>query len=574
MINYIDKLKQKCQVDEKFYDIVDSLFSKLINFSYITKREQKKLERKLYENIDTILIGNDISIDYKTGYYDAIRKELYIKDITNIESVYLRVLYALTTTEIINNSYNVGYSTVSLSKVNYKTEYKNFGLNRAVISNLVCRLLYTEPIALSIVPTYRNYENDFLGNKIVSDNDIYFLEGKLLKQICYIFNLSEENLYSNLFISPKKYINKFFNKMTIETQDKLLDTLDEISKKYSNYNKLVFLNKKLDINYIEFKKISLKSDTSKLKREKESIKLAIRNALLPLIFSEDDEVMGSELDNNIDACLSEQINKLEEEIILLISSIQNILVEYLISSEYKYSNIMYAIKLKELENLLILKNELLEENTFNAISVKLMNSFVFTASNLIEKIKYSIINKILSSNKYIRIYKTIQFNKLTNIKSSDDTSIIVLSVDGSFLQIATVNSLNKPMKSLKNNTKFVNIENMSYLLNNPISNKDTKSYEEIFTKIKDAFPEYHNVQIENMFITDILNNNLVIILDNESFKIIEIKRNKNGNYDLLPINLSETYNVFSLNNMSSLPVLYKKNENIFKKAANFFTFFS
>lgn len=574
MINYIDKLKQKCQVDEKFYDIVDSLFSKLINFSYITKREQKKLERKLYENIDTILIGNDISIDYKTGYYDAIRKELYIKDITNIESVYLRVLYALTTTEIINNSYTVGYSTVSLSKVNYKTEYKNFGLNRAVISNLVCRLLYTEPIALSIIPTYRNYENDFLGNKIVSDNDIYFLEGKLLKQICYIFNLNEENLYSNLFISPKKYINKFFNKMTIETQNKLLDTLDEISKKYSNYNKLVFLNKKLDINYIEFKKISLKSDTSKLKREKESIKLAIRNALLPLIFSEDDEVMGSELDNNIDACLSEQINKLEEEIILLISSIQNILVEYLISSEYKYSNIMYAIKLKELENLLILKNELLEENTFNAISVKLMNSFEFTASNLIEKIKYSIINKILSSNKYIRIYKTIQFNKLTNIKSSDDTSIIVLSVDGSFLQIATVNSLDKPMKSLKNNTKFVNIENMSYLLNNPISNKDTKSYEEIFTKIKDAFPEYHNVQIENMFITDVLNNNLVIILDNESFKIIEIKRNKNGNYDLLPINLSETYNVFSLNNMSSLPVLYKKNENIFKKAANFFTFFS
>ena len=467
MINYIDKLKEKCNVNEQFYNIVDGLFKKLINFGYITRRGQKKLERKLYENIDTILIGNDLSIDYKTGYYDAIRKELYIKDLNNIESVYLRVLYALTTSEVVNNHYSVGYSTVSLSKVNYKIEHKNFGLNRAVISNLVCRLLYTEPVALSIIPTYRNYENDFLGNKIASDNDIYFLEGKLLKQICYIFDLHEENLYSNLFSSPRKYIDRFFSKMSIETQNDILKYLDEVSRKYSNYNKLVFLNKKLDLNYIEFKKTILNSDTSKLQKEKESIKLAIRNALLPLIYNDDEDVIGSELDNNIDACLSEQINKLEEEIIEIVSLIQSILVEYLISSEYKYSNIMYVIKLKELKNLLIVENELLDENIFNAITSKLMNSFEFTASNLTEKIKYSIITEMLSTDKYIRIYKNIKFNKLTDLDMSDDEAIIVLSVDGSFLQLAKVDSLNTPMKRLKNNTKFINIENMSYLLNNP-----------------------------------------------------------------------------------------------------------
>lgn len=573
MINYIDKLKEKCNVNEQFYNIVDGLFNKLISFGYITHREQKKLERKLYENIDTILIGNNLSIDYKTGYYDAIRKELYIKDLKNIESVYLRVIYALTTSKVINNSYNVGYSTVSLSKVNYKIEHKNFGFNRAVISNLVCRLLYTEPIALSIIPTYRNYENDFLGNKIVSDNDIYFLEGKLLKQICYIYDLHEENLYSNLFFSPQKYIDKFFSKMPIETQNNILDYLDKISKKYSNYNKLVFLNKKLDLNYIDFKKTVLKDDTSKIQREKENIKLAIRNALLPLIYNEDEDVLGSELDNNIDACLSEQIDRLENEIIDEISQIQNILVEYLISSEYKYSNIMYVVKLKELKNILIFENELLNENLFNAISVKLMNSFEFTASNLTEKIKYSIITEMLSSNKYIRIYKNIKFNKLIDVNLPDDEAIVVLSVDGSFLQIAKVDSLNIPMKKLVNNTKFINIENMSYLLNNPDVSKDTKNYEEIFTLIHQEYPEYSNVKIENMFIANISNYSFVIIIHDDTFNILNIQKN-NDKYILSPISLSETYNVFSLNNMSNLPVLYKKNETIFQKAMNFFTFFS
>ena len=573
MINYIDKLKEKCNVNEQFYNIVDGLFKKLINFGYITRRGQKKLERKLYENIDTILIGNDLSIDYKTGYYDAIRKELYITDLNNIESVYLRVLYALTTSEVVNNHYSVGYSTVSLSKVNYKIEHKNFGLNRAVISNLVCRLLYTEPVALSIIPTYRNYENDFLGNKIASDNDIYFLEGKLLKQICYIFDLHEENLYSNLFSSPRKYIDRFFSKMSIETQNDILKYLDEVSRKYSNYNKLVFLNKKLDLNYIEFKKTILNSDTSKLQKEKESIKLAIRNALLPLIYNDDEDVIGSELDNNIDACLSEQINKLEEEIIEIVSLIQSILVEYLISSEYKYSNIMYVIKLKELKNLLIVENELLDENIFNAITSKLMNSFEFTASNLTEKIKYSIITEILSTDKYIRIYKNIKFNKLTDLDMSDDEAIIVLSVDGSFLQIAKVDSLNTPMKRLKNNTKFINIENMSYLLNNPDVTKDTKNYEELFTLVHNQFPEYSNVRIENMFLANISNNSFIIIMHDDTFSILNIQKDNNG-YILSPTSLSESYNVFSFNTLSNLPALYKKNETIIQKALNIFTFFS
>ena len=234
---------------------------------------------------------------------------------------------------------------------------------------------------------------------------------------------------------------------------------------------------------------------------------------------------------------------------------------------------MYVIKLKELKNLLIVENELLDENIFNAITSKLMNSFEFTASNLTEKIKYSIITEMLSTDKYIRIYKNIKFNKLTDLDMSDDEAIIVLSVDGSFLQLAKVDSLNTPMKSLKNNTKFINIENMSYLLNNPDVTKDTKNYEELFTLVHNQFPEYSNVRIENMFLANISNNSFVIIIHDGTFNILNVQKDNNS-YILSPTSLSESYNVFSFNTLSNLPALYKKNETIIQKAMNIFTFFS
>ena len=103
------------------------------------------------------------------------------------------------------------------------------------------------------------FNSDFLGNEIKSDNDIYFLEGKILSQICYTLNLNEEDLYNNLFSSsPSKYLNRFFAKSKIDNLDKLLTEFDKISRLYSNYNKLCFLNNKLNANYINIKKNILK----------------------------------------------------------------------------------------------------------------------------------------------------------------------------------------------------------------------------------------------------------------------------------------------------------------------------
>ena len=37
-MNYLDKLKEKCKVEERFYSIVEGIFEKLLEFGYIKKR--------------------------------------------------------------------------------------------------------------------------------------------------------------------------------------------------------------------------------------------------------------------------------------------------------------------------------------------------------------------------------------------------------------------------------------------------------------------------------------------------------------------------------------------------------
>ena len=239
-MDYLEKFKEKCKLNNDFMEKLDFLFERLIHFGYIDRTNLNRLSKKLYNNINAVFLTSDKVHDYKTGYYDAITKELYIKDTNDLESFFLRIIYAITTSQKKEDVYTVGYSTTSLSKLNYKQEHKNYGLNRAVVSNLVCRLLYTEPTTLSIVPTYRTYKKDFLGNGIDADNNIYFLEGQILKQMCFALNIQEEDLYYHLFVNPVSYLNKILAKCKVENPDQLLSIFDRASKNYSNYNKLLY----------------------------------------------------------------------------------------------------------------------------------------------------------------------------------------------------------------------------------------------------------------------------------------------------------------------------------------------
>lgn len=568
-MNYLDKLKEKCDLSNEFMDIVSNIFTKLIEFGYITSRTSRLLERRLYENIDVVLFDADTSHDYKTGYYDAVKKELYIKDITNIESIYLRLMYAMTTTEISKEAFNVGYSTACLSNTSYKIVHKNFGINRAVVSNLVCRLLYTEPTTLSIVPTYRTYENDFLGNKISSDNDIYFLEGKLLSQICFAFNIDEEELYYNLFTNPKKYLNKFLVKTRLENPQTLLEIFDTISRKYSNYNKLVYLNKLLDINYIEIKKNALSNDTKHLLDEKKRIQLSIHTTLEKLTAKKIKK--DNNFDNNIELSLSGEISSLEEIILKNIIDLQNILVNSLIQSEMSYATIPYTIKLKTLEKILLVENSDLKQQIYNVITYRVLNTFENTASNLIEKMKYSIANEVLSSDKYIKIYKNMKFKRLFNLPYKENTSIAAISVDDSFMQLLEISSLNKQAKSLNNNTTPIHLESFGYLLNNLSSKQDTDRIEKIYTNMKSEFKELSNVSIENVYMTNFdLDFNLIIVTQDDDYKIIKFTEN-NNNFKYKLVKLSESYSIFNQDSANNnLPIAYKKNISAAKRVLSFF----
>ena len=570
MKDYLKKLQKKCDIDENLMVVIKDLIDKLIKFGYISSMEYGKISKKLFDNIDTVITGDINGLDYKTGYYDAMKKELYIKDTSNFESIYLRILYILSTTEIDDKKFNVGYSITSLAKKSYKINHKNFGLNRAVISNLVCRLLYTLPTTLSIVPTYRTYENDFLGNKLSSDNDIYFLEGKLLKELCYCCDISEESLYSNLFSSsPIKFLDKAFEKSGIDNISEIEDLFDTTSRMYSNYNKLCFLNRKLNENYINIRKNILNDDISELNKEQDRIKLAIKTAIQKLEYKElniDDD----EFDNKIESSLSEKISFLEENILLNIYKIQNILVNVLIKNESKYEPIEYAIKLKEINSLLIVENDVLKDAIYTTISTKLLSTSESTASNLVAKIKYSLVNQIISSDKYIKIYKNLSFKKLNDLKLKTNSSLVVLTSENNFLNLVEISKLNEKSKNLDNNTKIIHLENLRYLLTNPSITTDTYKIEEIFSAIKNKYKKYAKLQIENVYWTSVYEPGLLFIMDDNGFDVLKIKIT-DENIELSTVKLSENYNVFDVHG-ENLPAPYSKNKktSIFQKIVALF----
>ena len=220
----------------------------------------------------------------------------------------------------------------------------------------------------------------------------------------------------------------------------------------------------------------------------------------------------------------------------------------------------------------MLKNEKLSTKIYETIVYKLLNSYEKTASNVIEKMKYSIVNEIVSSDKYIKIYKNLSFKRLNGLKLSENTAVVALTVDNSFLQLVTINSLNKQMKKLENNTNSIHLDNLSYLLNNPSIIKDISVVEKIFTSIRTKFNEFNNVTIENMYICNIESNILVVIAENDKFDILKVTIDKSDKINTKIVSTSETYNIFNLKDNtynSNLPVLYDKRKSLLKSLFSF-----
>ena len=545
---YLEKLAKKCTLSEEFIDIIDKFLDKLIDFGYISKRNKNSLSKKLLNNLDTVIIANnDSNIDFKTGYYDANKKELYLKDLKNLQAVYLRLLYVITTKENLDSTFSTGYSKSFQSQTSFGIEYKNFGINRAVMSNLVCRILYTLPTTLSIVPTYRTYENNFLGYKVNSDNDIYFLEGKMLRQICFALNISEEKLYSNLFaINPSREIAKVFEKIT---DGDILFFLDKLSRTYSNYNKLCYYNNLITDNYIEIKKSVNTPDASHAISRKHEIELSLKKVMQKM-FPEEESNNNVE-DNlllNLEGSLAEKITDLENLILEYISKIQEILSVEIIKTKNKFSPLGYASKLKAFEDMLILRNDALTKEIHDTVTQSLIFANEFSCTNLIEKIKYSLVLHGLSTNNNMKLFNDTKFNKLLGINESLSTASIVIK-NGNFLEIANIKDLDKDNLYLHDNVELLKLSSIGHMLN---TSSSSDAIEEVITKIRDFDVKYSKLDVNNLYLAKDEYHTYIIInnISNPSVFLVD----KDLNISL--INFSEDYII--LGETTSLPAIYKE----------------
>ncbi len=554
--SYLLKLQKKCNLTDDFINIINSLISKLLEFGYISKLDVNKLYKKLYTNIDVVLTGSKDLLDYKTGYYDALKKELYIKDITNIQAVYLRLLYVLCTKQVNDKHFLIGYSEAKLAKENYKPKHYNFGFNRAVLSNLTCRLLYTLPQSLSLMPTYRSYQNNFLGYNIIADNDIYFLEGKLLRQICFIYRISEESLYANLF----SYKGSSFLKK--HDLDKIYKLFDIISRTYSNYNKLCYFNRLLNDNFLKIKQNSIKKKidiTELYKRENELIR-TVKTVLNKINHNKHDE---KDLDNNytaLELSLTEKLDELETDILTEITDIQTLFITKVIEEKENFAKDTYVIYLKKLEDMLILKSSKIHIEIFNSITYDVIHSNESSCTNLVSKLKYYLADYMLGKEKYIRLYEDLTFRIVQGInENSDDICVMINS--GLLNELVYIKDLCKdPKENLgHNNVEFLNSKNLKHIINTNI--KETESIEKLFTSLRTTYLEFNNISINDVYIYDAKTEKLLLIIANNIEYIVLIDDSNMDDIKFELLNLSEKYTL--INNNENLPMLYTNKPSLF-----------
>lgn len=558
--------QKKFKLSDSFIETIESLLNKLVDFGYIGLFKKRNLIEKLFTNIEEIHIGTVNQLDYKTGFYDANKKVLYIKDEKDIASVYLRLLYVFTTTPLENNSHSTGYMITKLKTDSYRMEHINFGINRAIMSNLVCKLCNMIPTDMHIFSTYKKYSHNFLGQTIEAENNIYALEGKLLSELCFALNIDEQMLFTGLFSpAPYKYLENLLNKKDFSLNDEFFGIFDNISRKYNWYNKLAFLSKKLNNNYLEFKKHALDHDTANLISEKSALIKQIRIVLSSLNekdrFDLNDEQDSEEYTN---ASLNEELSKLESELRENIIKIQSILCDVIISNDKYLTDYQYATRLKQFSTMLIVKNEKLEKKLIEVILYKLLPKDELTSVNLTVKIKYMLIQNILSENNFTSISKIFTFNIIPElIDENQGIALALLNVNGNFARLVQINELNKPLEEMNTTPSFIPLDNFNYLLNSDYSNLYVGLLEKVYTALRLQFSEFKNLKLSELYIFE-YGSQKYLIANHEDKVYVLTFNSATSNFNFKMLEVSENYSLFEKanikfnNNKNILPMIYKK----------------
>ena len=558
------KFKEKFHLSNEFIDTIESLLDKLVDFGYIGLFKKRALIEKLYNNIEEVYIGTQNPLDYKTGFYDANKKVLYIKNEQDIASVYLRLLYVFTTTSLQENSHSTGYMITRLKTDSYKIEHINFGINRAIISNLVCKLCNMVSTDIRIFSTYKTYQHNFFGYTIEAENNIYALEGKILSELCFALNLDEQILFTGLFSqNPYKYLENLLAKKGIALDDDFFDIFDNISRKYNWYNKLAFLSKKLNNNYLEFKKHALDNDTAELIAEKEALNNQIK-LVLSSLSSEDRFDLSDEnsTESLTDASLNEELSKLESEIKSNLVSLQNILCKKIISNTKYLTDYQYASRLKQFSTMLVVKNDELDKEITNIILHKLLPKDEITTVNLTVKIKYMLIQNILSENNYTSISKAFTFSIIPElIDENTGVALALLNINGNFARLVQIGDLNKPLEDMDTKPSFIPLDNFAYLLNSDYSNMYVGYLEKIYTALRFKYSEFKNLKLSELYMFEYNSKKYLIVNHSNDAYVLTVSIFQN-NYDFRMLDVSEHYSLFDKSNVNiiankNLPTIYK-----------------
>ena len=247
----------------------------------------------------------------------------------------------------------------------------------------------------------------------------------------------------------------------------------------------------------------------------------------------------------------------------------NILVDKIITTISHLSPYIYANRLQKFNKMLIFPSKKVSDTIFNTIIYKLMPDNELTAINLIQKLRYSLINNILSDDKFTDVSKKIGF--YANVKDiSPDLSIahVFATVNDRFSHIVEISSLDKKMRKIENNCKIIPCDNLKYLLNSDYSNMYVEKIEKVVSSLKESFPEYKQTTLDSMFFFNAFNKDYLIIQEHKKISVFLLQYNASG-YLCVPIDISDYFSLFYANakkeaESSLLPVMYKK--GLFKKS--------
>ncbi len=556
-ITYMKTLKKKLKMSDELLEMTYELMEKLRMCGYISNNKEMDLVDLLCKNVSKVTIGAVDAEDLKSGYYDAHKKELYIKDISDKKAVFQRLLYAMTTKKVDINKYMVGFSITSKQKNSYKYKYENFAINRAVVADLASKLCNTSTEDMAIKILYKTYKANFLGYDILAENDNYYLESNMFKQLCFVTNEKKETIYKLLFErNPKAALEKLLKKSDF-TFDKFMDTFDKLSKKYSNYNKVLAYVNTLNSSYAKLQRTNGKTeeDIKKIENKIKKLNNVIKESVKKYSKIVDDE---QEINSN------EFLENSETEITEMIIKMQDILVEYLTDDRVAIEPFDFASKLQQYNNMIVVKENKVEDLIFETVTTKVLKETEITSVNLIEKIKYSLIREIISTDKYKDIYTDLTFRKVQD--TTDDEAYIIVLSNLNVIQSVKISNLNSHISMLKENTTPILTDNFKHILNADYFNPKMGKIEKIFTSIKDRFPYFNKLRMEDInFFED--NGKMHLIMNYKENLYTAVVTENKSRLNIKMVDLSEEYAIFSnrsvANTISLLPVLYKEKKGIF-----------